>query len=98
MGRLRAVPVVPGDGAWASHLNPDAPHAIERWNGHTWELYGFASAWPRSKPSCTRRPMSPRSQCRCRSRSVPAPVSTTNPRRPGRRVTAGHRDDQRRRA
>ncbi|MER5515921.1 DUF6087 family protein [Streptomyces sp. NPDC002763] len=43
IGRLRAVPVVPGDGPRASHLNPDAPRAIERWNGHAWEPYGFAA-------------------------------------------------------
>ncbi|BCL22194.1 DUF6087 family protein [Streptomyces tuirus] len=43
IGRLRAVPVVPGNGPRASHLHPDAPRAIERWNGHTWELYGFAA-------------------------------------------------------
>ncbi|WP_089105190.1 DUF6087 family protein [Streptomyces hyaluromycini] len=43
IGRLRAVPVVPGDGPRASHLNPDAPRAIERWNGHVWEPYGFAA-------------------------------------------------------
>ncbi|OIJ96717.1 hypothetical protein BIV25_17325 [Streptomyces sp. MUSC 14] len=42
IGRLRAVPVVSGDGPRASHLNPDAPRAIERWNGHMWEPYGFA--------------------------------------------------------
>ncbi|MFE6287950.1 DUF6087 family protein [Streptomyces sp. NPDC057877] len=44
IGRLRAAPVVPGDGPRASHLNPDAPRAIERWNGHAWELYGFAAS------------------------------------------------------
>ncbi|MEU3085706.1 DUF6087 family protein [Streptomyces massasporeus] len=38
-----AVPVVLRDGPRASHLNPDAPRAIERWNGHTWELHGFAA-------------------------------------------------------
>ncbi|MEU7416901.1 DUF6087 family protein [Streptomyces antibioticus] len=43
IGRLRAVPVAPGDGPRASHLNPDAPRAIERWNGHAWEPYGFAA-------------------------------------------------------
>ncbi|MGW0945053.1 DUF6087 family protein [Streptomyces sp. NPDC002623] len=43
VGRLRAVPVVSGDGPRGSHLNPDAPRAIERWNGHTWEPYGFAA-------------------------------------------------------
>jgi hypothetical protein len=44
IGRLRAVPVVPGDGPRASHLNPDACRAIERWNGHAWEAYGFADS------------------------------------------------------
>jgi hypothetical protein len=43
VGRLRAVPVVPGNGPRASHLNPDAPRAIECWNGHTWEVYGCAA-------------------------------------------------------
>ncbi|MEH0556077.1 DUF6087 family protein [Streptomyces sp. B21-101] len=42
-GRLRAVPVVSGDGPRASHLHPDAPRAIERWNGHVWEPHGFAA-------------------------------------------------------
>ncbi|MGW1187195.1 DUF6087 family protein [Streptomyces sp. NPDC002559] len=32
-----------GDGPRASHLNPDAPRAIQRWNGHLWEAYGFAA-------------------------------------------------------
>ncbi|MFF8013924.1 DUF6087 family protein [Streptomyces sp. NPDC007929] len=44
IGRLRAVPVVTGDGPRASHVNPGAPRAIERWNGHTWEPYGFADS------------------------------------------------------
>ncbi|UIX31735.1 DUF6087 family protein [Streptomyces sp. GQFP] len=43
IGRLRAVPVVSGDGPGGSHLHPEAPRAIERWNGHTWEPYGFAA-------------------------------------------------------
>lgn len=43
VGRLRAVPIVSGDGPKASHLNPDAPRAIERWNGYAWELHGFAA-------------------------------------------------------
>jgi hypothetical protein len=42
IGRLRAVPVLSGKGPSGSHLNPDAPRAIERWNGHAWEPYGFA--------------------------------------------------------
>jgi hypothetical protein len=43
VGRLRAVPVVSGDGPRGTHVNPDAPRAIERWNGHSWEPYGFAA-------------------------------------------------------
>ncbi|WP_236240305.1 DUF6087 family protein [Streptomyces sp. CC228A] len=43
IGRLRAVPIVSGDGPRASHLNPDAPRAIERWNGHVWEPYALAA-------------------------------------------------------
>jgi hypothetical protein len=43
IGRLRAVPVVSADGPRGSHLHPDAPRAIERWNGHTWEPHGFAA-------------------------------------------------------
>jgi hypothetical protein len=43
VGRLRAMPVVSGDGPRGSHLNPDAPRAIERWNGYTWEPHGFAA-------------------------------------------------------
>ncbi|MCL3998679.1 DUF6087 family protein [Streptomyces lavenduligriseus] len=43
IGRLRAVPLVTGDGPRGSHLNPDVPRAIQRWNGHLWEPYGFAA-------------------------------------------------------
>ncbi|MFC8710071.1 DUF6087 family protein [Streptomyces sp. NPDC057197] len=43
IGQLRAVPLVTGDGPRASHLNPEAPRAIQRWNGHLWEPYGFAA-------------------------------------------------------
>ncbi len=43
IGRLRAVPIFAGDGPQGSHLNPDAPRAIEQWNGHIWEPYAFAS-------------------------------------------------------
>ncbi|MFF4171789.1 DUF6087 family protein [Streptomyces sp. NPDC001744] len=43
IGQLRAVPLVTGDGPRASHLHPDAPRAIQRWNGHLWEPHGFAA-------------------------------------------------------
>ncbi|MFC5800197.1 DUF6087 family protein [Streptomyces formicae] len=33
----------PATGPKGSHLNPDAPRAIERWNGHAWEPYAFAA-------------------------------------------------------
>ncbi|MFF5568979.1 DUF6087 family protein [Streptomyces sp. NPDC012623] len=43
IGRLRAVPLVPGDGPQAGHVNPEAPRLIQRWNGHAWEAHGFAA-------------------------------------------------------
>ena len=43
IGRLRAVPVVSGDGPRGAHLQPDAPRVIERWNGYVWEAYAFAA-------------------------------------------------------
>ncbi|MGW0880439.1 DUF6087 family protein [Streptomyces sp. NPDC002671] len=43
IGQLRAVPLVSGDGPRGSHLKPDAPRVIQRWNGHMWEPYGFAA-------------------------------------------------------
>ncbi|GGW92470.1 DUF6087 family protein [Streptomyces lomondensis] len=43
IGRLRAVPVVSSDGPRGSHLQPDAPRVIERWNGHAWEPYAYAA-------------------------------------------------------
>ncbi|MFD4376427.1 DUF6087 family protein [Streptomyces sp. NPDC058486] len=43
IGALRAVPLVTGDGPRASHLNPEAPRAIQRWNGHLWEPHSFAA-------------------------------------------------------
>ncbi|MFD7469635.1 DUF6087 family protein [Streptomyces tendae] len=43
IGRLRAVPLVAGDGPRGTHLAPDAPRVIQRWNGHEWEPHGFAA-------------------------------------------------------
>jgi hypothetical protein len=43
IGQLRAIPLVSGDGPRGSHLDPDAPRAIQRWNGHLWEPHGFAA-------------------------------------------------------
>ena len=43
IGRLRAVPLLSGDGPQGFHLNPDAPRIIQRWNGYTWEPHGFAA-------------------------------------------------------
>ncbi|MFK0253215.1 DUF6087 family protein [Streptomyces sp. NPDC090445] len=73
IGRLRAVPVVPGDGPKGAHLNPDAPRVIERWNGHAWEphacaagladaqriLYPEAGNTPASPPGEGRQPLAP---------------------------------------
>ncbi len=43
IGRLRADPLVSGDGPKGSHLNPDVPRVIQRWNGYAWEPHGFAA-------------------------------------------------------
>ncbi|WP_416482340.1 DUF6087 family protein [Streptomyces sp. CL12] len=43
MGRLRAVPLVSDDGLKGSHLNPDAPRVIQRWNGYIWEPHACAA-------------------------------------------------------
>ncbi|OMI89149.1 hypothetical protein BSZ07_13870 [Streptomyces sp. M1013] len=43
IGRLRAVPLVAGGGPRGTHLAPDAPRVIQRWNGHEWDPYGLAA-------------------------------------------------------
>ncbi|MFJ2903047.1 DUF6087 family protein [Streptomyces sp. NPDC087212] len=44
VGRLRAVHLTAGEGdPRGFHVNPDAPRIIQRWNGHLWEPYAFAS-------------------------------------------------------
>lgn len=43
IGRLRAVPFVSGDGPKGSHLNPEAPRVMQRWNGYAWEPHGCAA-------------------------------------------------------
>ncbi|MEU8591253.1 DUF6087 family protein [Streptomyces sp. NPDC048664] len=43
IGQLRAVPLVNGEGPHGSHLHPDAPRAIQRWNGRLWEPHGLAA-------------------------------------------------------
>ncbi|MFF3684359.1 DUF6087 family protein [Streptomyces sp. NPDC002187] len=42
-GQLRAVPLGSGEGPRGSHMNPDVPRAIQRWNGHMWEPFGLAA-------------------------------------------------------
>ncbi|MFJ6480237.1 MULTISPECIES: DUF6087 family protein [unclassified Streptomyces] len=49
IGRLRAIPIVSGDSPKGSHVQPDAPRAIERWNGHDWEPYAFAASLTETK-------------------------------------------------
>lgn len=65
------IPLVPGNGPQSSHLNPDAPRVIQRWNGHQWEphcfaanlaeakriLYPQASEAPGSVPAPERKPL-----------------------------------------
>ncbi|MFI6694711.1 DUF6087 family protein [Streptomyces sp. NPDC050433] len=86
IGRLRAVPLASGDGPKGSHLNPDAPRAIQRWNGHSWEPHGFASNLTETKrllyPEASEPPASGRVP------RVPKPPGSgtgrhRNPRRPG---------------
>ncbi|MFF3530239.1 DUF6087 family protein [Streptomyces rubiginosohelvolus] len=36
------MPLVTGDGLRASHLDPEVPRAIHRWNGYAWEPHGTA--------------------------------------------------------
>ncbi|MGJ5751500.1 hypothetical protein FB563_4158 [Streptomyces puniciscabiei] len=43
IGRLRAVPLVSGDGPKGAHLHPDSPRVIQRWNGCSWEPYASAA-------------------------------------------------------
>ncbi|MBB1245830.1 hypothetical protein GL263_20060 [Streptomyces durbertensis] len=73
IGRLRVVPIVPGGGPRASHVSPDAPRLVERWNGHGWEfhvlaanlaeakriLYPEAAGQPASGPEAAGRPLAP---------------------------------------
>ncbi|MER8001722.1 DUF6087 family protein [Streptomyces sp. NPDC095613] len=67
IGQLRAVPLVSGDGPRGSHLNPDTPRAIQRWNGHLWEPYGFAANLAEA-----RRILFPDTEVVCSSESAPA--------------------------
>ncbi|MEU8784320.1 DUF6087 family protein [Streptomyces sp. NPDC048637] len=73
IGRLRAVPLVPGEGPRGSHLNPDAPRAIQRWNGYAWEPHGFASNLAEAKRILYPEATTP-----------PAAVPGYQPLRPGR--------------
>ncbi|MER7852224.1 DUF6087 family protein [Streptomyces bacillaris] len=54
IGRLRAVPLVSGDGPKASRLNPDCPRAIQRWNDYTWEPHSTAASLAEPSASSTR--------------------------------------------
>ncbi|UYB40629.1 DUF6087 family protein [Streptomyces sp. Je 1-4] len=77
IGRLRAVPLVPKEGLKGSHLNPEAPRAIQRWNGYAWEPHGFASNLAEAKRILYPEAMTP-----------PAAVSPPQPLRSG---TGKHR-------
>ncbi|MCS0605320.1 DUF6087 family protein [Streptomyces sp. LP11] len=79
IGRLRAVPLIPGDGPRAGHLAPEAPRLIQRWNGYTWEAYGFAADLAEAK-----RVLYPAAQ----EPPVQAPGQAPNPLRAG---TGRHR-------
>ncbi|MFF2848709.1 DUF6087 family protein [Streptomyces sp. NPDC058001] len=79
IGRLRAVLLISGNGPQGSHLNPDAPRVIQRWNGHAWEPYGFAANLAEAK-----RILYPASQ----EPPTQIPVPTPTPLRTG---TGRHR-------
>ncbi|MFD3813597.1 DUF6087 family protein [Streptomyces rubiginosohelvolus] len=74
IGRLRAVPLVTGDGPKASHLNPDVPRAIQRWNGYAWEPHGTAATLAEAQ-----RIVYPRVE-----EQLPVAASTPQPLRTGR--------------
>ncbi|WP_327258107.1 DUF6087 family protein [Streptomyces sp. NBC_01244] len=48
VGRLRAVPVVPGP-ARAVHVDPDKPRVIERWDGYQWLPYTVAENYAQAQ-------------------------------------------------
>ncbi|MFJ5779760.1 DUF6087 family protein [Streptomyces sp. NPDC093094] len=61
IGRLRAVPLASraSAGPQGAHLHPDAPRAIQRWNGHTWEPHGFAANYAEAQRILHPRPEEP---------------------------------------
>ncbi|PBC84248.1 hypothetical protein SAMN05428945_1120 [Streptomyces sp. 2224.1] len=73
IGRLRAVPLVPGEGHRGAHLAPDAPRAIQQWNGHIWEAHGIAADF-----AAAGRILYPEAA------APPAAVPARQPLRPGR--------------
>ncbi|UFQ16242.1 MULTISPECIES: DUF6087 family protein [Streptomyces] len=81
IGRLRATPVTSSEGPKGCHVNPDAPRAIERWNGHAWELHTIASNLAEAQ-----RILHPDT-----AESSPAPGPAPNPLGPG---TGKHRKPQ----
>ncbi|MFM9610921.1 DUF6087 family protein [Streptomyces niveiscabiei] len=72
VGRLRAVPIVRGDGPKAAHVNPNEPRVIERWNGHAWEPSAYAADLAEAK-----RILYPETE-------APAPGPVRQPLAPGR--------------
>ncbi|WP_328473424.1 DUF6087 family protein [Streptomyces sp. NBC_00448] len=82
IGRLRALPLLPGDGPRAGHVNPEAPRLIQRWNGHTWEPHAVAANLAEAKRILHPAAHEPPAQ---------APLPTPNPLRAG---TGKHRKSQ----
>jgi len=82
IGRLRAVPLIPGDGPQGSHLHPDAPRVIQRWTGHTWEPHAFAASLAEAKRILHPQPSEP-----------PAPTPAPD-RKPLAAGTGKHRKPQ----
>ncbi|WP_406403060.1 DUF6087 family protein [Streptomyces sp. NBC_00879] len=81
IGRLRAAPVTGGAGPKGSHVSPDAPRVIERWNGYAWELHTLVSNLAEAQ-----RILYPNT-----AETSPAPGPAPNPLGPG---TGMHRKPQ----
>ncbi|MBW1597023.1 DUF6087 family protein [Streptomyces sp. JJ38] len=75
IGRLRAVHAVTGEGPRGTHVDPEAPRVIERWNGYAWEPHLFAASLAEAKAVLYPQPEEPPS-------GQPGPES--GPLRPGR--------------
>ncbi|MFD3910899.1 DUF6087 family protein [Streptomyces sp. NPDC058603] len=78
-GKLRAAPVTGEGSVRGSHVSPDAPRVIERWNGSSWEFHAIAPNLAEAK------------RLLCPEASAPEPSPAPNTLGPG---TGKHRKPQ----